>query len=246
MSCRNTASGSVYVNKSRSSYGGSQSESSSLIFKDGMYQVRGYQSFDINEKNMVIKSEYRKKYEWIKEFIKKTNSEKKEGERINTMTDIGACVGLSGFLCRNINFLERVYCLERDLQYVYHCNKLIEELGVKNMKCMRYSFGDPHVKTDLVVMFALIHWIFSCTALYGSFDPIFEYVSSITNKYLVIEWVDPKDRAISYFKHTSHNKDIVKEEYCKCNFEKSLNKYFRVVRKELDVTPTRLLYICSK
>ena len=96
-------------------------------------------------------------------------------------------------------------------------------------------------------MFALIHWIYSCTSINGNFDKIFKYISRYVKKYLLIEWISPNDGCIKMFDHTNYNKSCHDETYNVTNFEKSLKKNIGSIinKQELD-GKTRILYIVKK
>ena len=87
-----------------------------------------------------------------------------------------------------------------------------------------FSFGNPFpTKADVVFMGALIHWVFTCTANFGKFDPIIEYLLTAADNVLLIEWVDPMDIQIQTFHHLDCG-GTKEEEYTLVGFEKALNK----------------------
>lgn len=89
---------------------------------------------------------------------------------------------------------------------------------------------------------AIIHWIWSLTSNYSSFEEIFKYLSSITNNILLIEWISERDNAIRGFGHITKNK----QNYTTANFNNSIVKYFKLLKKiELDGA-TRILYVAEK
>ncbi len=55
---------------------------------------------------------------------------------------------------------------------------------------------------------ALIHWIYSCTYAFGSLDEAVSFLKKLTKQSLFIEWIDPSDSAIEFFKHTKRKTDI--------------------------------------
>jgi hypothetical protein len=114
-----------------------------------------------------------------------------------------------------------------------------------------YKFGDSLVNIsslpDIVTACALIHWVYSCTASFGSLSSIIEYLSQITGKVLIVEWVDPADKAIQSFHHLSFNRQVAREPYTRQNFEKALQTWFTGgFRKIYAVNSTRQLYIAVK
>ena len=89
---------------------------------------------------------------------------------------------------------------------------------------------------------AIIHWIWSLTSNYSSFEEIFKYLSSITNNILLIEWISERDNAIRGFGHITKNK----QNYTTANFNNIIVKYFKLLKKiELDGA-TRILYVAEK
>lgn len=215
----------LYVNQNRST--GSQREIPSINIKDNEIQITGYQKFKIIGDEIKHNN---KKLSFISEYVKDLD--------INTISDLGCSNGL---LC----------CLLKDYDIIgYDHDDDCLDLHMKisdyvKLDTKKWKFGDEFRKSDVVIMLALIHWVFSCTSLYGSFIPIIEYLYNYTNKYLIIEWVDKDDSAIKSFKHTSYNKDIVKEEYNFDNFILSISKYFNY-KKIYDISKTRQIYLCEK
>ena len=99
---------------------------------------------------------------------------------------------------------------------------------------------------DVVFCGAIIHWIFSLTANFSNFDRIIQYLLLSTKKYLVIEWICENDSAIMSFNHIKRNKKTGDEEYTTANFEKSINKYVKIISKHAVDGPTRIIYLLQK
>lgn len=137
-------------------------------------------------------------------------------------------------IASNIGY-DNIIALDHDLEYLKILNSIISELEIINIKPTKYSFGDDFESSDVVVMLALIHWIYSCTSLYGSFDLIFEYLSNHVSYYLIIEWIDPTDNAIKLFNHIKFNTDIIETDYTEVNFRKSIEKNIGDILKIYDV-----------
>jgi hypothetical protein len=214
---------------------GSQSENPILNVTKDYINVGGYQSFRIKRDSIVYISKIGK-YNLLRDTLKKL-----KGENCNSVTDIGCSSGIVSYTSNLLGY-ETIRSLDHDLEYISLMNKINDKLNIENVKPSRYSFGDKMEKTDVVVMCALIHWIYSCTALYGDFDSIFKYLKCYTSKYLLIEWVDPRDPAIGDLHHLDHNKAIHKEEYNIVNFEKSLNKNIGEFISKDKISPHRILY----
>lgn len=227
----------AYKNKRRST--GSQSETPTIKITQSPLTVRmgGYQSFTLT-KSAVKAQKYSGKFTFIKNFLQQHAAE------CQSVADLGCSNGLTCFMAQQCGY-QRIHALDHDLQCMAVINKAKDALGCSNIIATQYSFGDNLEPVDVMIMGALIHWVYSCTALYGNFDQISEYLRKHVNKVLLIEWVSPGDGAIKFFKHTSYNKNIIKEPYTKENFVKSLKKYFTTVEKVYKVTSTRILYIAT-
>jgi len=229
---------SNYKNKNRINSNGSQSEIPSCKLIGDRCEVGGYQSFCLYKDKVVLTGNYIGKFNYIKNFLKDHINE------CNSMTDIGASNGLISFIGYETGY-STIYALDHDIEYINLINAMITFLNINNVITQCYSFGQEHIKTDIVIAGALIHWIYSCTATYGNFDDIIKIFKNLVDKYLIIEWVDLVDDAIKSFKHISFNKHIISEDYNETNFVNSLNNYFTSVNKVFDVTNTRRLYLCT-
>jgi trans-aconitate methyltransferase len=230
--------GIIYKNKSRKS--GSQSEVPSLTIDDkhNRIVVNGYQKLVITKNNIVFKH-YAGKFNCIKDVLEKLSEECK------TLVDLGCSSGSVCYIARNAGF-EKVTGLDHDTEYLGLINRVTSHFNFDNISTKEFSFGNVVENSDVVVVCALIHWVYSCTATFYSLDKIIEYLAGFTNKYMIIEWVDPKDGAIKFFNHTSYNKDAKKEPYNKAEFMKAINKYFSESKFLLSIGGTRELYLVKK
>jgi hypothetical protein len=227
----------VYKNKKRPVSKGSQSESPSVQIHKDRCIVNGYQRYVISPTSIII-THYQAKFNYMRKFLET------HIDTCKSFIDIGASNGLVCFMAARAGYQE-IYGLDHDLACINTMNKIKAFGKFQTFKAEPYSFGDPHCPADIVFMGALIHWIYSCTALYGDFGKIFKYIRSLCTKYLLIEWVNPNDPAIVSFKHTSFNKSIIKEPYTRVNFIKNLQKFFPSVEKACSVNGTRELFLCT-
>ena len=97
-------------------------------------------------------------------------------------------------------------------------------------------------KADIVNALSIIHWIFSCTSIFGSMNKMISFLREITTEVLFIEWIDPDDEAIKYFKHLDYNKKNIEESYTYENFILELNKNFNSVNIIGETRSTRKLF----
>jgi SAM-dependent methyltransferase len=232
----------IYKDKNRKT--GSQSETPSIRTgnnSDGkkVVNIGGYQIFSLIEDGGIIVNQKKEKFNMISKILNDLYKDKNN----KTITDIGCSSGLTSFICQKLGY-KKIQSLDHDKEYVDLINKACEYLNINNIDTSVSKFGDYFEKSDVVIMLALIHWIFSCTSEYGSFDLIFEQIKDKVGEYLLIEWVDPKDGAIKYFNHISYNKDTIKEDYNLENFEKSILKNFSSIENKIKIDGDyRILYI---
>jgi len=78
---------------------------------------------------------------------------------------------------------------------------------------------------------------------FGLLDMAVSFLKKLTKESLFVEWIDPSDSAIEFFKHTKYNRDFIKEPYNKENFISALKNNFTKVEKIADIIPTRQLYL---
>ncbi len=226
-----------YKNTRRAASKGTQSETPTIKCADGRCVVGGYQHFTITANNLTVNRGYQSKFNYIKSFLQEHT------EDCKSVSDLGASNGLVSFTAAQLGY-PTVHALDHDLSCIQVMNKIKTHLNFQTVQPKEWSFGDEGPQSDIVIVGALIHWVYSCTALYGNFDKIIQYLWKMTNKYLLIEWVNPNDAAIKSFKHTAFNKSVIKEPYTRANFLASAGKYFSQVTKVHSVTSTRELFLC--
>ncbi len=226
----------MYKNKKRSKSHGTQNEIPNVNCLNGTCIVTGYQYYTITKNNLVVNQGYKAKFYYIKNFLLQHT------ENCSSVLDIGASNGLVSFVAAQAGY-PIVHALDHDLDCIQVITKIKRHLQIQTVFPQVYSFGDDHSPADIVIVGALIHWIYSCTALYGNFDEITRYLRGLTKKYLLIEWVNPNDPAIRSFHHTSFNRDVIKEPYTRANFLASMKKYFSS-QKVHSVNNTRELFLC--
>lgn len=222
---------------------GSQSETPKIHDLNDRILIGGYQQFIINKNTKNIDYIGKKwKFRYINELMKKLNNE----YNCTTLVDIGCNSGLTSLIASNNNF-EYIVSLDHDAEYIDTLNTIKNKCNLTNINESVYSFGDIITeKFDVVFCGALIHWIFSLTADFRNFDSIISYLISLTNKFLIIEWVDPNDGAIKTLNHINKRKKETDEEYNTVNFESAIKKTTNIISKEVVDGSTRILYVLEK
>ena len=114
------------------------------------------------------------------------------------------------------------------------------------MSTLNADVRDITDKYDIVMLYAVIHWIYSCTSDFGSLRNIISFLSNICNETLFIEWVDPSDVAIKYFKHINFNPDTQTEPYDKEHFVRALHENFPYVKNIGKVRNSREIWVASR
>jgi GT2 family glycosyltransferase/glycosyltransferase involved in cell wall biosynthesis/regulator of replication initiation timing len=162
-----------------------------------------------------------------------------------SVLDLGAN---SAYFCFHSLFrgASNTTAVEMDPTYIKMLHSVKDYLNIQNFEIKENNIIDINQKQDIVFAFALIHWIYSCTSDYGSISQAIKKLSDLTNEVLVIEWIDPIDEAIQFFKHTEWNKEIITEEYTKENFEKALADNFEDFEYVGEIKETRHLYFAYK
>lgn len=227
----------MYLDKNRKNRG-SQSEQPKLVKKGQVLEIGGYQRFNLT-KNGILNPNQKNKFEAARAHLAKLFQ-----SGCRSLSDIGCSNGLYSY-CAHFQGYEKVYALDHDVDCIGLLKSVNDHLKITNVTPIRYKFGETMPNADVGLVFSLIHWIFSCTADFFSFDKICNYLKQHIQKYLLIEWIDPEDPSVKAFKHTGYNKDKQLEIYSRENFEASLRKNFSEI-VEIDSKfncATRVLYV---
>ncbi len=161
-----------------------------------------------------------------------------------TVLDIGANGGFFSFWAA-ASGAAQVTSLDMDEAYLTLIRKAQAHLGwgkIQPIHCLAQDWRTP---ADLVLAFAMIHWLYSCTADFGSLDAAIGHLAGLTKRILLIEWVEPGDPAILFFKHTEWNSAQAQGPYTLEAFEAALNKHFSRVEVLGITSPTRVLYAAT-
>ncbi len=200
--------------------------------------ICGYQAYQIRDGKVVPlekKSLLRRKQELVTPYF---NPKFMAGK---TLLDIGANGGFfSIWACQT--GASQVVSLDMDEDYLSLIRKAQTHLGfgqIRAVNCLAQDWEEP---ADMVLAFAMIHWLYSCTASFGSLDRAVAKLASLTRVVLLIEWVAPDDPAILFFKHTEWNRAQAQGPYSLEAFEAALRKHFHKVEIVGATSPTRTLY----
>jgi hypothetical protein len=121
-----------------------------------------------------------------------------------------------------------------------------EHLGYKNLTLVNGKTQDQKQSADIVLALALIHWVYSLTANFGSLDSVIGWLASLARHALIVEWIAPRDSAIAHHHHTDYNRESQSEPYTYDAFRAALDKYFPSVTFLGHVSDTRSLFLARK
>jgi len=99
---------------------------------------------------------------------------------------------------------------------------------------------------DVVLAFALVHWIYSCTAHALSLDRVIGALASLTRDMLLVEWVDPADPLVQGYHHTEVAGEDAAEPYDFDAFLRALSARFSRVELLGELSPTRRIYLATR
>jgi serine/threonine protein kinase len=158
-----------------------------------------------------------------------------------TVLDLGANNGFYSFWSLQGGASE-VVAIDIDKEYLGNVRSARDHLGFENLRVVESNVSDWNESADIVISLALVHWLYTCTATMGSLTRVVEFLSSLTDYMLIVEWIEPNDPAIEFLDHLNWNPDYVEEPYTLSNFEQALKASFARVEIVGDVSPTRRLY----
>ena len=194
------------------------------------FQVKGYQSYRV-ENHKVIPGKSHKQWWLLRPFFKSD---------MGSVLDLGANGGLYSVAAKYAG-VSTVCAVEMDPVY---CDMLREISGLVGGIDVHRSKVESWMQSgDTTLALALVHWLYSCTAKFGSLDEVVGHLRKLTRKQLFVEWVDPKDSRISRHGHIKFNKNCITAPYDRKHFLRAMAKHFDRCDLLGDTRKTRQLYI---
>lgn len=204
--------------------------------------IHGYQEYVLTKDTLSVididNQLKRKRYVLEKYFTKNYLYDR-------SFLDIGSNAGFFSFWALQ-NGAKEVFSLYIDDKYQNVIRMCCDKFGFTGINTVKTNITEWKEPTDIVLALALIHWIYSCTATYGSIDAAIKKLSDLTNYMLIIEWIDPEDPAIQSFQHNRWNESKIREPYSFNCFGKALNKYFDQWEYIGEVSSTRRIFLAYK
>ena len=198
-------------------------------------QVNGYQKYIINENNIIpsIDSyDLYKKTDLLKNYYQSNFMKNK------TFLDLGAASGYFTFMAI-LNGAKYATAIDIDSSHLKIINDITKKYNIKNIKTISDNINKYEGKADIVNALSIIHWIFSCTSIFGKMENMISFLRKITGEVLFVEWIDPSDEAIQYFNHLDYNNKKCDDSYNYEIFIAELNKQFSSVEIIGDTRNTR-------
>lgn len=223
---------------------GSQSETPTYRRTGNDIIVGGYQRFIINGRDGSVdlsSNHYKAKFAAIRTFL----AALRNTCGCNSVADLGCSNGLVCFLAAKEGY-KSILGLDHDQQCLSLIGDVSTALSIPTIARRHYKFGQPVPPVDVVVACAIIHWVYSCTASYGSLASIIGYLASLTKRALIVEWISPSDGAIRSFHHLDFGKKSGKRPYTLSTFLSALKTNFALYKKVKETTTSRWLYVAFK
>lgn len=213
-----------------------------LEFQNGSAVFHGYQEFTLTKNSLTVSEEdagLQKKRDLLAPFFRANYLSQR------TVLDLGANAGFFSFWALQ-NEAAKAIALDMDETYLTMVKNAARRLGFDGLEVVRANFSEWKKPSDIVLALALVHWVYSCTALFGSVNSVVKRLAGMTRYMVVIEWVDLQDPAIKFFHHTDWNKRSIRGPYTRTAFEASLARHFARHQLIGEVSPTRRLYVAFK
>ena len=205
---------------------------------DGIITVDGYQqyiidnnkikpiasSYDLKEKTSILNTYY------SSDFIKD-----------KTFLDLGAASGYFTFTAI-LNGCKHATAIDIDDNHLQVIKNISKKYNLKNITIISDNIDNYKGNADVVNALSIIHWIYSCTSIFGNMGNMILFLKKLTNKVLFVEWIDPSDEAIKYFNHLDYNKSMVDDSYNYESFLSELNKNFTSVEMIGKTRTTRKIF----
>jgi hypothetical protein len=205
-------------------------------------RVHGYQEFTLSETEVTplpIDAPLETKRGLVQRYFEPSFMKGK------TLLDIGANAGFFSFWALHSGAAGAV-ALDMDERYINLVTLAAKHHHIAGIRPCLVKAQDWEEPADLVLAFAMIHWLYSCTAAYGSLDAVIDKLADLTRHTLIVEWIDPADKAMREFKHTEFNPSVVAGPYTLEAFENALIRRFGRVEILGETTPTRVVYAAHR
>lgn len=229
--------GTLYVDPNRGI--GSQAENPEYWYEGEWIHFKGYQRFSLSPQRIQVdKRDQRRKYALVRPYLLAGRS------HFQSILDLGCSAGAMGFQAY-LDGVPEVIFVDHDPEYLELVKAGIRHINATESKVELSSAGSATSVADVLFVFALIHWLYSCTEDIGSLDRIIEKLSHRCRKAMFIEWIGPECKEMKSFGHVHRNPEAHREEYSRANFLSALKKRFPYVTRVGGVRYEREVWFAS-
>ena len=144
--------------------------------------VRGYQSYLITDFSISVSGDdvyLRSKKDLLDLFFSVGNLYGRN------LLDLGANAGFFCFWAIQKG-ITKATALDMDPQYLDIMQKIKNKLNIQNVEIIKANFNSWNEPADITLALALIHWVYSCTAVFGNISSIIEKLAQLTNYVCII------------------------------------------------------------
>jgi hypothetical protein len=228
---------SLYVDPKRKA--GSQSEVP-VMQRDGEWLCfDGYQRFCLGANSIRLgKHDHRRKFGMIRPYLLGSV------DKARSLIDLGCSAGVMGFQAY-LEGYQQITFVDHDEQYLELVDAGIKHLGAAKARTKKTKVQGLSEQADVLFVFAIIHWLYSCTEDFGSLDRIIEKLSQHASRTMFIEWVGPDCKDVQSFGHIDFNESVHANEYTRENFVTALEARYANVRMIGRVRQGREIWIAS-
>ena len=184
-------------------------------------EVSGYQHYSLRKNRIVAEAGSYDLEEKARMLSTVLNEENLRGK---VFLDLGAAGGF--FTFHSAIMGAEAIAVDMDKMHLDVVRQAARHLRFDNVRIENANIADWEEQADFVNALAIIHWVYSCTAIMGSMDAMIAFFRKLTRNTLIIEWIDPSDVAIRKFGHLDFNRSASDGSYTRDNFVKSLEKQF--------------------
>jgi SAM-dependent methyltransferase len=195
------------------------------VMEDGHVKVTGYNNYIMTD-DCILPDNINKSLFKLHKLSEYFNPKYLSG---NTVLDIGCGTGMWSLIASR-NGASNVNAIDIDRKHLDILLAVIRYFHIDNIKTELKDIKHYVTKHDVVLALAIVHWIYSCTTIMGSICYTIYHLRSLTNKFMLIEWVGPNDSAVKSFGHLRYNAEYTDKKYTKEEFLKRLNLHFSEVK----------------
>jgi hypothetical protein len=213
-----------------------------LLIQNDHISFYGYQEFSLGKEWINVSpndSALQIKYNLLAPYFQQKYM------KFRTLLDLGANAAFFSFWALQKG-ADKAIAVDIDEDYLKIVQEAKNTFDINNLDIVKSNIINWQESADVVMALALVHWVYSCSATFGSLDSVINKIAELTNYIAFIEWVDPSDNAIQFFNHTQWNQDTVEGPFNLESFEAALSQHFRRYAVVGDVSPTRKIYVAFK